>query len=591
MKLKPTSTSQNSSLDTLHEEDTEEIKNLADQPIVITTHDLEKVNDTPITLRTADHPSDAVDNDQKLKLETFLQRLLFPEAHESPSKLGSKNGNTNPSHTFENALYEVDLSMPQVPLNLNIPADEHGNTPLHWLTSIANIDLVKELVKHGASRLLGDNAGESALVKAVKSVNNYDAGTFEELLDYLYPCLILKDSMNRTILHHIVITSGMSRCAIAAKYYLDILMGWVVKKQTRKLDGTPDSIFQSIDLKWFINNLLNAQDSNGDTCLNIAARLGNVSIIDALLDYGADPVISNKSGLRPVDFGAGTSKLRGQKGEMSQPKIMSPAAGNKQVTELSSVDTGNLIRELETLLNKVKTNYEDEVYQYKNKLEKLHSQLNSQRELLATSRDRLAHTKQLRDDYALLKEQLMNIKQGIDEEEENFRKESEFLGFSSEEASKIDWNSSEFDADEPFRIDIIYDLVEHKLNSTYKGNLEELLSQESVESIKKSLIANAGSEDKLKEQLASSLPPAPLLKARLEAYRKNDDHLQDVLVGIKEKRTDLENKFRRVLSLCLKIEEGKVDDMLDGLLQAISSEDPQEIDTEEMQDFLKKHSD
>ena len=591
MKLKPTSTSQNSSLDTLHEDDTEEIKNLADQPIVITTHDLEKVNDTPITLRTADHPSDAVDNDQKLKLETFLQRLLFPEAHESPSKLGSKNGNTNPSHTFENALYEVDLSMPQVPLNLNIPADEHGNTPLHWLTSIANIDLVKELVKHGASRLLGDNAGESALVKAVKSVNNYDAGTFEELLDYLYPCLILKDSMNRTILHHIVITSGMSRCAIAAKYYLDILMGWVVKKQTRKLDGTPDSIFQSIDLKWFINNLLNAQDSNGDTCLNIAARLGNVSIIDALLDYGADPVISNKSGLRPVDFGAGTSKLRGQKGEMSQPKIMSPAAGNKQVTELSSVDTGNLIRELETLLNKVKTNYEDEVYQYKNKLEKLHSQLNSQRELLATSRDRLAHTKQLRDDYALLKEQLMNIKQGIAEEEENFRKESEFLGFSSEEASKIDWNSSEFDADEPFRIDIIYDLVEHKLNSTYKGNLEELLSQESVESIKKSLIANAGSEDKLKEQLASSLPPAPLLKARLEAYRKNDDHLQDVLVGIKEKRTDLENKFRRVLSLCLKIEEGKVDDMLDGLLQAISSEDPQEIDTEEMQDFLKKHSD
>ena len=145
--------------------------------------------------------------------------------------------------------------------------------------------------------------------------------------------------MNRTILHHIVITSGMSRCAIAAKYYLDILMGWVVKKQTRKLDGTPDSIFQSIDLKWFINNLLNAQDSNGDTCLNIAARLGNVSIIDALLDYGADPVISNKSGLRPVDFGAGTSNLRGQKGEMSQPKIMSPAAGNKQVTELSSGDT------------------------------------------------------------------------------------------------------------------------------------------------------------------------------------------------------------------------------------------------------------
>lgn len=30
--------------------------------------------------------------------------------------------------------------------------------------------------------------------------------------------------------------------------------------------------------------------------------------------------------------------------------------------------------------------------------------------------------------------------------------------------------------------------------------------------------------------------------------------------------------------------------MLDGLLQAISSEDPQDIDTDEMQDFLKKHA-
>lgn len=45
-----------------------------------------------------------------------------------------------------------------------------------------------------------------------------------------------------------------------------------------------------------------------------------------------------------------------------------------------------------------------------------------------------------------------------------------------------------------------------------------------------------------------------------------------------------------MLSLCLKIDEDKVDDMLDGLLQAISTEDPEDIDTDEMQSFLSKHN-
>nr|AAO25596.1 SWI6 [Nakaseomyces delphensis] len=588
MKLKPTA-NPNSSLETLHEDETEEIRNISDLPIHIYTYDLEAEFTTkPIQLHSARTPSDNVDNDQKVKLETFLQRLLFPEAHESPSKSNSGSSNTN---TFENTLYEIDLSLPQIPLNLNIPADEHGNTPLHWLTSIANIDLVKELVKHGASRMLGDNIGESALVKAVKSVNNYDAGTFEELLDYLYPCLIIKDSMDRSILHHIVITSGMSRCSVAAKYYLDILMGWIVKKQTRTLDGNPDPIFESLDLKWVISNLLNAQDSNGDTCLNIAARLGNVSIVDSLLDYGADPLISNKSGLKPVDFGAGTSKFKMQKNDRSTVSEKIAPSDAKSPSQLETIDTGSLVKELETLLNAVKANYDDELFQYKEKLGKLHSQLNNQREHLASSREQLAQTKQLRDEYALLKEQLMNIKQGISEEEETFRKESENLGFSSDEASKIDWNSSEFDADEPFRIDVIYDLVESKLNNTYKGNLEQLLNQESAESIKKALLSRFGNEEELRQKMTGLLPPITLLKARVEAYRQNDAHLDEFLNSIKEKRTALEQKFRKVLSLCLKIEEGKVDDMLDGLLQAISSEDPQEIDTEEMQDFLKKHGD
>jgi regulatory protein SWI6 len=43
----------------------------------------------------------------------------------------------------------------------------------------------------------------------------------------------------------------------------------------------------------------------GDTALNIAARIGNRSIISQLLEVNADPAIANSSKLRPVDFGIG----------------------------------------------------------------------------------------------------------------------------------------------------------------------------------------------------------------------------------------------------------------------------------------------
>src|SRR5690606_14133705 len=55
----------------------------------------------------------------------------------------------------------------------------------------------------------------------------------------------------------------------------------------------------------FMSEIVNAQDSSGDTALNIAARIGNRSIISQLLEVGADPNIANRAGLRPLDFGIG----------------------------------------------------------------------------------------------------------------------------------------------------------------------------------------------------------------------------------------------------------------------------------------------
>ena len=159
------------------------------------------------------------------------------------------------------------------------------------------------------------------------------------------------------------------------------------------------------------------------------------------------------------------------------------------------------------------------------------------------------------------------------------------MGISTEETAGIDWNSGEFDADEPFKIKLIHDFLETKLNDEYHGDIEKLLNEESVENMMKQ-IRSKYNDDIIKDEL----PPATLLKARIHAYKKNDEFLQNLLNGIHEKQSNLEGKFRRVLSLCLKVDESKVDSMLDGLLQAISSEDPEDMDTGEMQEFLNKHA-
>jgi ankyrin repeat protein len=48
--------------------------------------------------------------------------------------------------------------------------------------------------------------------------------------------------------------------------------------------------------------LLDAKDNNGDTALNIAARLGNRRMMLELIQAGANRYAANNVGLKPDDF-------------------------------------------------------------------------------------------------------------------------------------------------------------------------------------------------------------------------------------------------------------------------------------------------
>lgn len=77
--------------------------------------------------------------------------------------------------------------------------------------------------------------------------------------------------------------------APSARYYLEQILIWIAQHQRGEF-----------------KSLVDLQDVHGDTALNIAARVGNRSLVRTLLDVGANRVLPNKLGLRPGDFGVET---------------------------------------------------------------------------------------------------------------------------------------------------------------------------------------------------------------------------------------------------------------------------------------------
>ncbi|KAI9206374.1 uncharacterized protein BJ171DRAFT_597535 [Polychytrium aggregatum] len=163
--------------------------------------------------------------------------------------------------------------------------DDQGHSALHWAAALARVPILELLLKRKSNPRQVNHCGESALVRAVLFINNYDHQTFGEVLDLLEECIPLVDKKKRTLMHHIANISGYKGRRQAARYYMECLLHFMAENSA--------DFAAMVDL----------QDKNGDTALNIAARMGDRSLVEQLLNVGANPNISNLAGLRPVDFG------------------------------------------------------------------------------------------------------------------------------------------------------------------------------------------------------------------------------------------------------------------------------------------------
>jgi len=189
-------------------------------------------------------------------------------------------------------------SEPPSDLDIDLIIDDQGHTSLHWASALAKIPILQHLLRRAADTKRLNFNGESALIRAILVTNNFDNDTFPEVLQCLWQAIPCQDKKSRTVFHHIALTAGVKGRVQASRYYLEALISFLTNPPTNilmMLEGQTE-----IPGPAMMDALINLQDKNGDTALNIATRIGNRQIVESLEKAGADATIPNIAGQLPV---------------------------------------------------------------------------------------------------------------------------------------------------------------------------------------------------------------------------------------------------------------------------------------------------
>lgn len=455
-------------------------------------------------------------------------------------------------------------------VDLDVPIDDLQHTALHWASVLARIPLVKDLIRHGANILRANYAGESGLIRAVLVTNNSDVSSFPQLLDLLYPAIPLVDKVGRSVLHHIALTAGIKGRSDASKYYLSCLLEWIVKRGSKT---------SRLSLGRFIQDVVNAQDKNGDTALNIAARVGNKHISQQLLKVGADATIPNRAGLRPIDFGIRVNDPELKKLDLGYAvsnntslaaRVSGQPQGGPRVSEQRKDERGEIVGVVNSLMSEVEQAFEQEYKTFNEDIVKLHGELRESNVVLEENKTQLEKLKGFSDAISRDKRRAENLERAIEEEDSRFRKEESLQGRFN--GTGIDYDM-EFNPDQPFLMRSLQKVYDNgKAANASNNQIQEALGHE------------------LQASQHPDLPAKSILKARIKAYKANEERLKQFSGELRGRSAELEQKFRRIVAQCASIPESQVDSLLEDLVQAVES-DPGEVDLSRVAGFLRKVDD
>ncbi|KAE8450406.1 hypothetical protein EG329_006481 [Mollisiaceae sp. DMI_Dod_QoI] len=442
---------------------------------------------------------------------------------------------------------------------LDTPIDASCNTALIWAATLGRRHLLKALIARGASMFRVNSSGETALMRSCLVTNNLELGSFPEILELLGPSIEIRDTRGRTVLHHIAITSAVKGRSQASKYHLETLLEFVVRQgsqpnsQQSFTNGPP--ALKTLGIGRFMSEVVNIQDRSGDTALNIAARIGNRSIISQLLEVGADASIANRCNLSPMDFGVGDpTEFDARPGE--------GRGLNKGLGADAKESSSEIISSITTLLTETETEFTKEMEKKQSVIDELHSQLRLASGDLGEQRRRLEGYQAELDATELRKLKTANLERAYEEERARL---SQMQGQYSQMNGEVELQLG--DADKGYTI------------PEQAGNILSRINPHPHQPL---VISSPE-----RQTLSNTLPPAHVLRARVNAYKANNQALEESVRDLQSKSSELAGKYRQVISLCTGVEETSVDNVLDNLLRAVDSEQD-DVELVRVREFLQR---
>ncbi|KAK4051219.1 transcriptional regulator swi6 [Microbotryomycetes sp. JL201] len=429
---------------------------------------------------------------------------------------------------------DLSLSLP-AGIDVDTPIDDNMHTALHWAAALARVTIAKALVNYGADIFRGNNVGETPLIRAVLVTNNSDQDSFGRLLQVLGPSLRTVDDSGRSVLHHAALVAGVKGRASSARYYMETVLEYIAQQQ-----------------HGHFKDIVDAQDAHGDTALNIAARVGNRSLVRLLLDVGADKTKANKLGLRAGDFGVEVDELAVTAGEEAVDDVRGTAASSAPLRQSSE-----LLTSLQDMFSSIKSDFEAEVDRKNESLENIRKQLRTATKQLADQRQVVD---KLRESVAQVDKQhqrISNLERAIADED------------------RFDWTGrTEIDGSPASQL--------AGPGFQYRGPTSTLINLPADISIEFDADPSGPAEGS---------PNALVHLLRLQGwYERVVDLLDQRVKRLNGGEAELEAKLQKVVAKCSGVEVDQVETMLDGLVTALES-DGNAIDMTRVVSFLSRVKD
>ncbi|KAH0559927.1 hypothetical protein GP486_003550 [Trichoglossum hirsutum] len=509
---------------------------------------------------------------QPLKPEDEVMMALPPLSHP-----GGKEGERKQQLLGSACVHEGDFSEHPCFLelsgeDLDIPLDHSGHTTLHWAATLAVLPLLKALVVGGASISRVNNGGETALMRAVSATNNFDRGSFPEVLELLGPTIEIRDARGRTVLHHIAVSSAIKGRSAASRYYLESLLEFVVRQGSAP--GSQQGSFnagaigassasiaiggvKAISLGRFMSEIVNARDKSGDTALNIAARIGNRSIIQQLQEVGADPGIPNRAGLRPVDFGIGEEAKANGESTRGNPLAGREILRRGEVSAAVGETSKEIMSSISSLLAQTENDFAEEMGTKQDLIDATHSQLRECSGQLGEERRKLQALQTRASEKTERRHKIYNLRRALEDQR---------AGVANGDSAQ-NLKLGDADVESIKALELPRELIE-----------SEIVNQNSL-----------GQLDQKQFACISSLPSSGTLRAQLAAYIQNNNALKEYSAQLRSRSRELEEKYRRVVALCTGIKEEEVEETLPGLVIAIESEGTSAVELARVNEIVRRY--